>query len=64
MNHPTYGDGVLIGNWFEEQTGNYALQTGGNKDSVYQSDYRRRVVTPVRDDGLARRMRENAMVTR
>ncbi|VVC29818.1 Hypothetical protein CINCED_3A006064 [Cinara cedri] len=35
-----YNNRVLLGNWYEDRIGKFALQKDGNTDSTYQSDYR------------------------
>lgn len=56
-----YNNQVLIGNWFEEQNGTFALQRDGNKESTYQNDFREHAL-PVRDNRSICKIREKAKV--
>lgn len=57
-----YRNGVLIGNWVEEQNNKFEFQNDGNKDTVYQVDYQK-LKKPILDNRLTMmQMKEKSWV--
>lgn len=57
-----YSNRVLIGNWQEEQNGNFVLQKDGNKYSTYQNDFKK-CAMPVKDSRMIMNIKEKALVS-